>query len=132
MDKQRILIVDDNPDLRRAMKIRLQASHYEVFQAEDGYSAIFVAQHSCPNLIILDLGLPGLDGYVVLERLRDSDALCHIPVIVLTARTPQSNERKALLAGAIAFFQKPHENAQLLDAISAILPATTKATRLPS
>jgi DNA-binding response OmpR family regulator len=132
MEKPKILIVDDDPDLRRALKIRLRANHYETVQASDGYSAISVAQKEKPNLIILDLGLPAGDGYVVLERLQDSDTLSSIPVIVLTARDPQSNEQKTLQAGAAAFFQKPADNNELLDVIRATLPKAWPGVTLPS
>src|ERR1700737_5038244 len=98
MEKSKILILDYDPDLRRALKIRLRANNYDTVQASDGYSAISVAQKEQPNLIILDLGLPAGDGFVVLERLQNSDALSGLPVIVLTARDPQSNEQKTLQA----------------------------------
>jgi DNA-binding response OmpR family regulator len=132
MNNPKILIVDDDPDLRRALKIRLRANHYDTMQASDGYSAIAVAQKQQPNLIILDLGLPAGDGFAVLERLRDSDALSNIPVIVLTARDPQSNKERTLQAGARAFFQKPADNDELLDVIRATLPVTWQGTALPS
>ena len=132
MEKSKILIVDDDPDLRRALKIRLRANHYDTVQASDGYSAISVAQKEQPNLIILDLGLPAGDGYVVLERLQNSDTLSSIPVIVLTARDPQSDEQKTLRAGATSFFQKPADNNELLDVIRATLPSTWPGTALPS
>ena len=132
MEKSKILIVDDDPDLRRALKIRLRANNYETVQASDGYSAISVAQKEQPNLIILDLGLPAGDGYVVLERLQNSDTLSSIPVIVLTARDPQSDEQKTLRAGATSFFQKPADNNELLDVIRATLPSTWPGTALPS
>jgi DNA-binding response OmpR family regulator len=132
MEKPKILIVDGDPDLRRALKIRLQANHYDTVQASDGYSAISVAQKESPNLIILDLGLPAGDGFVVLERLQNSDTLSNIPVIVLTARDPLSNEQKTLQAGATAFFQKPADNSELLDVIRATLPNSWPGTALPS
>jgi DNA-binding response OmpR family regulator len=132
MDKPKILIVDDDPDLRRALKIRLRANHYDTVQASDGYSAISVAQKENPSLIILDLGLPAGDGYVVLERLQNSDSLSNIPVIVLTARDPQSNEQKTLQAGAMAFFQKPADNNELLEVIRTALPNAWPGTALPS
>jgi DNA-binding response OmpR family regulator len=132
MEKPKILIVDDDPDLRRALKIRLQANHYDTVQAADGYSALAVAQREHPNLIILDLGLPAGDGFVVLKRLQNSDALSNIPVIVLTARDPQSNEQKTLQAGATAFFQKPADNTELLDVIRATLRNTWPGAALPS
>jgi two-component system KDP operon response regulator KdpE len=132
MEKPKILIVDDDPDLRRALKIRLRASHYDTVHASDGYSAIAMAQKEQPNLIILDLGLPAGDGFVVLERLQENDVLSSIPVIVLTARDPQSNEHRAMQAGAAAFFQKPADNSELLDVIRATLPRTGQRTELPS
>jgi two-component system KDP operon response regulator KdpE len=132
MDKAKILIVDDDPDLRRALKIRLRANHYDTVHASDGYSAIAMAQKEQPNLIILDLGLPAGDGFVVLERLQENDVLSGIPVIVLTARDPQSNEHRTIQAGAAAFFQKPADNNELLDVIRATLPRTWQRTALPS
>ena len=132
MERTKILIVDDDPDLRRALKIRLRANNYDTAQASDGYSAIAMAQKEQPGLIILDLGLPAGDGFGVLKRLQDSDTLSSIPVIVLTARDPQFNEQRTLQAGAIAFFQKPADNRELLNAIRAILPITRPGTALPS
>ncbi len=89
-------------------------------------------RRNVPNLIILDLGLPAGDGYVVLKRLQDSDGLSDIPVIVLTARDPQSNEQKTLQAGAAAFFQKPADNNELLDVIRTTLPNAWPGTSIPS
>jgi DNA-binding response OmpR family regulator len=124
MERPKILIVDDDPDLRRAMKIRLRANHYDTVHASDGYSAMAMAQKERPDLIIHDLGLPAGDGFGVLKRLQDTDTLSSIPVIVLTARSPQFNEQRALLAGASAFFQKPADNRELLDVIRATVPNT--------
>jgi DNA-binding response OmpR family regulator len=126
MERPKILIVDDDPDLRRAMKIRLRASHYDTVQASDGYSAIAMAQKERPSLIILDLGLPAGDGFAVLKRLQEADTLSRIPVIVLTARSPQFNEQQALQAGAAAFFQKPADNRELLDMIRTTVPNTCR------
>ena len=103
MDMPKILIVDDDPDLCQAMKLRLRANHYDTVHAVDGYSAIALAYKEHPNLIILDLGLPAGNGFVVLARLQDDDKLSRIPVIVLTARDPQGNEQRALQSGACAF-----------------------------
>src|SRR5271167_1634549 len=132
MSRPKILVVDDDPDLLRALRLRLRANNYEVTTASDGYAAIASAQKERPALIILDLGLPAGDGFVVLDRLQNSDALSSIPVIVLTARDPQSNEQKTLQAGATAFFQKPADNNELLDVIRATLPNAWPGTALPS
>lgn len=119
--KTKIMIVDDDPDLRMALKLRLRANHFETVSASDGYSAIALAQKERPSLVILDLGLPAGDGYVVLKRMQQSDVLCDIPIIVLTARDPQMNEDRSLDAGATAFFQKPVDNNELMEVIRASL-----------
>jgi two-component system KDP operon response regulator KdpE len=129
MAKARILVVDDDPDLVRALRLRLRANQYEVTTATDGYSAIASAQKDRPALIILDLGLPVGDGFVVLDRLQSSDALCGIPVIVLSARDPQANEQRALRAGAAAFFQKPADNDELMNVIRVSLGAGSEPPR---
>jgi DNA-binding response OmpR family regulator len=122
MKKPKILIVDDDPDLLKALRLRLRANNCDVISVSDGYSVMGAAQKEHPDVIILDLGLPAGDGFVVLERLQLSDALAGIPVIVLTARDPQGNEARALKAGAAAFFQKPVDNEELMNVIRISLP----------
>ena len=129
MAKAKILVIDDDPDLVRAMRLRLRASNFEVATATDGYSAIASAQKEKPNLIILDLGLPVGDGFVVLDRLQNSDSLAGIPVIVLSARDPQTNEERALKAGATAFFQKPADNDELMNVIRVSLGPSGEPAR---
>lgn len=129
MARHKILVVDDDPDLVHALRLRLRANDYEIATAGDGYSAIATAQKERPDLIVLDLGLPVGDGFVVLERLQKSDALSGVPVIVLSARDPQTNEARALQAGAAAFFQKPADNEELLNVIRISLPSGVSATR---
>jgi DNA-binding response OmpR family regulator len=130
--QRKILIVDDDPDLRQALRLRLRANHYDTVHAVDGYSAIAQAYKERPDLIILDLGLPAGDGFVVLDRLHKDDRLSSIPVVVLTARDPQGSEQRALEAGAAAFFQKPADNAELLEVIRVTLPRSAPAEALPS
>ena len=130
MRKPKILVVDDDPDLVKALRLRLRANNCEVITASDGYSVIAAAQKEHPDVIILDLGLPAGDGFVVLERLQSSDTLSSIPVIVLTARDAQGNEQRALKAGAAAFFQKPVDNEELLNVIRVSLPHRS-ATQAP-
>jgi DNA-binding response OmpR family regulator len=129
---QKILIVDDDPDLRHALRLRLRASQYETVNASDGYSAIAQAYKEHPDLIILDIGLPAGDGFVVLDRLQRDDKLSAIPVVVLTARDPQGNEARAARAGAAAFFQKPADNAELLSVIRATLQSNPAGKPMPS
>jgi len=132
MSNSKIMIVDDDPDLRQALRLRLRANQYETVNAVDGYSAIAMAYKERPDLIILDLGLPAGDGFVVLDRLQKDDKLSAIPVIVLTARDPQANERRVLRAGASAFFQKPADNSELMEMIRATLTQAAASSALPS
>jgi DNA-binding response OmpR family regulator len=122
-NRAKIMIVDDDPDLRQGLSLRLRANQFDTFNVCDGYSAIAMAQKEKPHLIILDLGLPAGDGYAVLKSLQQYPALSSIPVIVLTARDPEGNERRTLESGAIAFFQKPADNEELLGVIRASLQA---------
>jgi DNA-binding response OmpR family regulator len=129
MLRHKILVVDDDADLVRALRLRLRANDYDIATAGDGYTAIATAQKERPDLIILDLGLPAGDGFSVLDRLQKSDPLSAVPVIVLSARDPQANEEKALRAGAAAYFQKPADNEELLSVIQTNLMAPG---RMPS
>jgi DNA-binding response OmpR family regulator len=104
---KKILIIDDDPHLLMGLTPRLVASSYNVVTATDAISAVSVARKEVPDLIILDLGLPGGDGFLVLERIRNLAGLAATPVIVLSARNPVDNRKRSLDAGAVNFFQKP-------------------------
>ena len=121
MSQKTILIVDDDPDVRLGLHIRLKANHYNIIFAADGMASIAQARRHLPDLIILDLGLPAGDGFSVLERLRANDSLSLIPVIVVSARDVTANMDRALRAGAKAFLQKPVDNTQLLSVIRKVL-----------
>jgi two-component system KDP operon response regulator KdpE len=119
--RAKIMVVDDDPDLRKALSLRLRANNFETLNVCDGYSAIAMAIKERPQLIILDLGLPAGDGFTVLKNLQQYPDLAGIPVIVLTARDPAGNEKHTLESGAMAFFQKPADNEELLGVIRACL-----------
>ena len=121
LNRTKIMVVDDDPDLRRALSLRLRANNFDTVNVCDGYSAIAMAHKEQPHLIILDLGLPAGDGFAVLKNLQRYPALSVIPVIVLTARDPEANEKRTLESGAVAFFQKPADNEELLGVIRACL-----------
>jgi two-component system KDP operon response regulator KdpE len=121
MDTTRILVVDDNPSIRKGLGVRLRANGYEVLFAVDAISATAALVTEKPDLVILDLGLPGGDGFVVMERLKKHDTLAEVPVIVMTGRELAENRDRALRAGAVAFFQKPVEDSKLLLAINKAL-----------
>jgi DNA-binding response OmpR family regulator len=126
---KKILIVDDDPDVRQGMHVRLKANHYDTFFAGDALSSMAEARKNEPDLIILDLGLPAGDGFVVMERLKSFPALAVIPIIVVSARDVLANKERALKAGAKAFLQKPVDNAELLKVIRQALGEPALMTR---
>ena len=103
--------------MRRGLNIRLRASNYDTAFAADAVMALSIAKKEAPDLILLDLGLPGGDGFLVLDRMKSIASLACTPVIVVSARDPKTNEKRALDAGAEAFFQKPVDNEELMKAI---------------
>jgi DNA-binding response OmpR family regulator len=126
LNGNKILIIEDDQDMRRGLNVRLRASEYETAFASDAVMALSVAKKEKPDLILLDLGLPGGDGFLVLERMKNIGLLASTPVIVISARDPKTNEKRALDAGAEAFFQKPVDNEQLMKAIWCALGETGK------
>lgn len=128
MNGKKILIVDDDSQLLLGLSPRLRANSYSVVTAADAIDALAVARKELPDLVILDLGLPGGDGFLVLERLKNLAILAAIPVIVLSARDPTGNKKRALDAGAAGYFQKPPDNHELLTAIRQALGETVALT----
>jgi DNA-binding response OmpR family regulator len=117
---KRVLVVDDDADLVLGLRVRLEAMGYEMTGASDAEVAMAAVRSYRPDVIILDLGLPGEDGLAFLGRLRRvDDQASQIPVIVLTAGD-ESSRAPALAAGAQVFFQKPVDSWELVDAITAV------------
>lgn len=114
---RKILVIDDDLDIRRGLNARLRANGYETLFAQDCIGAMSAARKEKPDLILLDLGLPGGDGFLVLERLKNNMNLATIPVVVLSARDAARNEQRALDGGAVAFLEKPADNEELLGTI---------------
>jgi two-component system KDP operon response regulator KdpE len=122
----RVLVVDDDPQIRRALKINLSARGYTVLTAPDGTTALHAAAHDRPDVIVLDLGLPDLDGTDVITGLRGWSTT---PIIVLSARTDSSDKVGALDAGADDYITKPFGMAELLARLrAAVRRATTHPT----
>jgi DNA-binding response OmpR family regulator len=115
--RPKVLVVDDDADVQRALAVRLRAAGFEAAFASDAVSALAVANRERPAVIVLDLGLPGGDGFVVLERIRNSVHVTNVPVIVLSARDAEGNRRRALDAGARAYFSKPADDDALIAEI---------------
>ena len=117
MNNKKILIVDDDLDLLSALDIRLKASGYETVTAADAYTATKMTKDEKPDLVLLDIGLPMGDGFIVMDRIKELTKDSTIPIIILSARDPEGNKDRAMSAGAFAYFQKPADNDALLAAI---------------
>ena len=113
-----VLVVDDEPHIRRTLSINLRARDYEVETAADGRSALQILAERTPDVIVLDLGLPDLDGVDVLRRLRD---VSPVPVVVLSARHDSDDKVEALDAGADDYVTKPFGIDELLARLRAAL-----------
>lgn len=121
MKSKKIMLVEDDKDTVRAIGVRLKSQGYNLVVATDAISAISMARKEKPDLIVLDLGLPGGDGFTVMQRLKSNYDLMLVPIIVVSARDPLVNEERALASGAEAFLQKPVENAEFLALIERAL-----------
>ncbi|PIV20076.1 MAG: response regulator [Deltaproteobacteria bacterium CG03_land_8_20_14_0_80_45_14] len=115
MVKKKILVVDDEEDVARALKIRLKANGYHVVLASDSVQAFSMANKEKPNLIILDIMIPGGGGFVVAERLKQSTATHDIPIIFLTGIS--GGEERAYKVGASGYLMKPYHPEKLLETI---------------
>ena len=118
---KRILVVDDEPQIRRALALHLGARGYEVLQADSGERALQVAASEHPDVVLLDLGLPGMDGSLVIQALRGWTTM---PIIVLTVRDDERSKVQALDAGADDYVTKPFGMAELLARVRAVLRRT--------
>jgi CheY-like chemotaxis protein len=116
-----VLLVEDEDQLRRVMKDLLQREGYRVAEARDGIQALDEVDRFAPDVIILDLNLPGIDGYSVLAQLRSRPATRDIPVMVLTAKGDEDNEVRVFELGADDFVTKPFRARSLTARIEAVL-----------
>lgn len=120
-----VLVVDDDADVRSALGMLLKTRGYRVIAAEDAISAVKAAVAGNPHLVLLDIGLPGGEGFVVMQRLQALPALAAVPVIVITGRDPGETRERAMAMGAAAYLQKPLDNRQVMAAVRAVFePAT--------
>jgi len=118
---KKILVVDDEAVILTVIQSRLEANGYEVITASDGQQGLSKARSEKPDLIILDLMLPKLDGARLCRLLKFDDNYKHIPILVLTARVRKESFQKGLDAGADAFVTKPFVPETLLDNIKQLL-----------
>lgn len=118
---KRILLVDDEKDLVEIVTFRLETSGYEVIPAYDGQEGLNKAKSERPDLIILDLMLPRMNGYEVCQLLKFDQKYKHIPIIMFTARTQESDKKTGFEVGANAYITKPFDAQVLLSKIKELL-----------
>jgi DNA-binding response OmpR family regulator len=114
----RLLVVEDDPDIALALRLLLTRAGHQVAHAKDGRTGLRDAYSERPELVILDIGLPGMDGWQVLERLRD---VSDVPVLLLTAHGQESDKVRGLRGGADDYLTKPFTNAELVARVEALL-----------
>lgn len=124
--KTRILIVDDEADLVSVLRIGLEIEGFEVIAASDGEEGLRKAREERPDLVVLDLMLPKLDGYRVCRALKFDERYRGLPIVILSARSGEQDRRLAFDMGADAFVSKPYDMAALVKLIRARLRAPSR------
>jgi len=121
MTRKRILVVDDYPDVVKLLRIRLEAAGYEVLEAYDGQEGLKIARTHRPDLIILDILLPKIDGYKVCRFLKFDRKYRDIPVIMLTSRATECDAQLGREMGADEYVFKPYNPTELLQLVDRYL-----------
>ena len=119
----KVLLIEDDVKLSKALRLRIQHMNYEVIAVADAVSAMDAAIKNRPNLILLDINLPGGNGFIVAERLRAHHDTMSIPIIFITASSKPEFAEKASEIPRSAFLQKPFDAIQLMDSIEACVGA---------
>ena len=127
MAKRKVLVVDDEEDFAKALKVRLKANGYDVVLAHDSIQTIMMADQEKPDLIILDILIPGEDGFSISERLKQAEATHPIPIIFLTG--VPGGEGRAYKSGASGYIMKPYQPEMLLETIHKVLETNGAQTR---
>ena len=117
----KVLVVEDEAVQAKVLTSRLSAEGFDVAVARDGVHAVATVRREQPHLILLDIGLPGGDGYVVLQRLKALTPHSFLPVIVVSARTAEAERQKMLSLGVDGYFEKPVNLAGLVECINELL-----------
>ncbi|MCW1410306.1 PleD family two-component system response regulator [Rhizobium sp. 1AS11] len=126
----RILVVDDIPANVKLLEARLLAEYFDVMTAADGYTALAICERNQVDLILLDIMMPGIDGFEVCERLKASQRTAHIPVVMVTALDQPTDRVRGLKAGADDFLTKPVNDLQLISRVKSLLRLKTLSDEL--
>jgi len=125
-DKKKILVVEDESEFRMMLRTRLEANNYEVSEAEDGAAGLEKARNTKPDLVILDVMLPKMDGYKVARLLKFDEKHRNIPIIMLTARSQQTDRETGMAVGGDAYLTKPYESEDVLEIIDRLISRNSR------
>lgn len=117
----RVLVIEDSASVRRLIEVCLRVLDVELSAAEDGLRGLELARSAMPDAIVLDIGLPGMDGWEVLRRLRSESTTAHIKVLILTAHAQPEVAEQAVAGGADDFMTKPFRPTELRERIEKLL-----------
>jgi two-component system, OmpR family, alkaline phosphatase synthesis response regulator PhoP len=127
-----VLVADDDPDILLLITLTLERDGYEVVATRDGLSAFETAVARVPHLVLLDLMMPGIDGYEVTRRLRGERVTKDVPIVIVTAAAEESQAARALEAGADAYMKKPFSPRELLAKTASLILERRPRSRLAS
>lgn len=125
----RVLVVDDDPLVTRLVKINLELSDYSVEEAWDGNTAMRILETNTPDLLILDLMMPRMDGWDILKMVRKNEKLKDLPIILLTAKVHDEDVIRGWELGADGYITKPFNPIRLSDHVKAVLESTPEKRR---
>ncbi|WP_111415323.1 response regulator transcription factor [Billgrantia lactosivorans] len=117
----KVLVVDDEPNIVLSLEFLMQQAGFEVETAEDGEGALAKVEQTAPDLILLDISLPGISGFDVLEQLRQDPRHARLPIIMLTAHGREVEREKGLALGADDYVTKPFSTQALVEKVKALL-----------
>ena len=119
--EKRILVADDDPVILRLIQVNLELEDYQVLTANNGEEAVAIATSEIPDLVILDIMMPRLDGYQTCERLKAEDATKDIPVVFLSAKAQQADIEKGKSYGVEEYLTKPFDPTELLEVVERLV-----------
>lgn len=121
---KKILLVDDEPNIIMSLEYTFKKQNFEVFIARDGQEALEILKSEQPDLIILDIMMPNVDGYATIESVKKNDKLTHCKVIFLSAKNKESDIEKGMQLGANAYMTKPFSIKKLVEQVNELLSSS--------
>ncbi len=129
LDKLSVMVVEDFDDTRQMIAVELRGEGYEVLEVSDGREAVEAVKRRCPDLVLLDLSLPGCDGLSAAYRMREVGAMCDVPIVACTAHDAALHKDAALAAGCDEYLTKPLDMGRLKEVVGRLLAERSNGVR---